>query len=416
MVRPEAVRIQDRVFVNSCGLSTLRERLPLLWPKPEHTLPSPKKRYRSSYRYPGWERLADPAKWGDVSTILVDIDDFELLLCLVDFSGLRDVLAERLGWRSAKGKVPFDPVSLFLLTSWQIFNGWSRAQTLRNLRKPRYADYAERFGFRADVFPTEGGLRYFLTTLGKHSTAQEKSVTVASGDRNVEVAIQELNQLLAQSVELIRESGVLSGVAWQRALLCPDGQIHEAAARMRCQDVTENCYQHAPRPCPAKEKGVRGCDCDASRCAIACKRATPQDPEARFIWYTGDNQDDQKEGEGFYGYRSLPLQLADRERRFSITLLDDVRPANQREEVPGTALLLQLEEHYPDLNVDAVAGDAGFGYDVFLRAVYNHLHARRVVNLRHHQTDDDQENWILRGYDDLGRPICPYGYSLVSNG
>ena len=106
----------------------------------------------------------------------------------------------------------------------------------------------------------------------------------------------------------------------------------------------------------------------------------------------------------------------DRERRFSITLLDDVLPANQREEVPGTALLLQLAEHYPDLKVAAVAGDAGYGYEVFLHTVYQHLQSRRVIALRHHQTDANQEQWVLRGYDDCGRPICPFGYSLVSNG
>jgi hypothetical protein len=241
-------------------------------------------------------------------------------------------------------------------------------------------------------------------------------VSVEQGDQTIQVAVQQLNQLLAQSVALVRESGVLSEAAWQQALICPDGQIHNAAARMRCQNVNESCYLPAPRPCPAKEKGVRGCDCDTPRCAQACKSATPQDREARFVWYTADNQDDEKDGEGFYGYRSLPLQLADQERRFSLTLLDDLRPANQREEVPASALLLQLSEHYPDLQVDAVAGDAGYGFEVFLHTVYDHLKARRVVNLRSHQTDQDQENWVLRGYDDQGRPICPYGYSLVSNG
>jgi hypothetical protein len=409
MARPEAARSQDAVFVDSCQLSALQERLPLLWPRPAHTSPSPKKRYRSSYQYPAWEELADLSNWAHY-------DDFELLLRLVDFSPLRDVLAERLGWKSALGKVPFDPLSLFLLTMWQIFNGWSRAKCLRKLRKPRYQDDAERFGFRDGDFPSEGGLRYFLTTLGENSTTQGECMSVEQGEQTIEVAVQQLNQLLSQSMALVRESGVLSEAAWQDALLCPDGQIHNAASRMRCQNVNESCYLPAPRPCPGKEKGFRGCDCDTPRCAIACKRATPQDYEARFVWYTADNQDDEKDGEGFYGYRSLPLQLADRERRFSLTLLDDVRPANAREEVPGTALLLQLPEHYPDLKVDAVAGDAGYGYDVFLHAVYDHLKARRVVNLRRHKTDENEENWVLRGYDDRGRPICPYGYSLISNG
>ena len=180
------------------------------------------------------------------------------------------------------------------------------------------------------------------------------------------------------------------------------------------------CYQPStaerPRPCPAREKGQRGCDCVTQACAQICKRATPRDPQARFVWYTGGNQDDGEEGQAHYGYRSLPLQLADRERRFSLTLLSDVRPANQREEVPAAALLLQLGDHYPDLGVDAVAGDAGLGFEVFLRTVYEHLGARRVVDLRGHESDRDEQGWVLRGYDDQGRPVCEYGYALRANG
>ena len=409
MARPEHTRTQDQVFVSNCNFSALREHLPLRWPRPVNTPPSPKKSYRSAYQYLGWGELEDPCSWAVY-------DDFELLLRLVDFSALRDVLAEQLGWISSKGQVPFDPVSMFLLTMWQIVNNWSRAETLRNLRKKRYADYAWLFGYREGVYPTEGGLRHFLTILGVNSTASGDSLSIQQGDQAIAVGVQQLNHLLDHSVALLRQSGVLSEAAWQQALLCPDGQIHEAASRMRCQNVTASCYQPPPRSCPAKAKGLRGCDCDTPHCAQVCKRATPQDPEARFVWYAGDNQDDEKDGQAFYGYRSLPLQLVDRERRFSITLLDDVRPANQREEVPATALVLQLAAHYPDLEIDAVAGDAGYGYDVFLHTVYDHLHARRVVDLRRHQTDQEQENWVVRGYDDRGRPICHYGYSLVANG
>jgi hypothetical protein len=409
MARPEYTRSQDPDFVGRCAFSSLKDRLPLRWPRPSDTPPSPKLRYRSHYQYLGWEDLREGLDWATV-------EDFDLLLRLVDFSPLREVLAERLGWTSAQGKVPFDPVSLFLLTLWQIINGWSRAETLRNLHKPRFADYAERFGFREGIFPSEGGLRHFLTTLGQNSLDQTHTVSVAQGNQITEVGLQPLNQLLSQSVALIRESGVLSELAWQQALICPDGQIHEAASRMRCSQVRASCYLPAPRSCPAKAKDLRGCDCDTPRCALMCKRATPWDQAARFVWYTADNQDDTKDGEGFYGYRSLPLQLADQERRFSITLLDDVLPANQREEVPASALLLQLTGHYPDLQVQAVAGDAGYGYPVFLQVVYDQLQARRVVDLRHHVTDEDPHNWVLRGYDDHGRPICPYGYSLVANG
>jgi hypothetical protein len=38
------------------------------------------------------------------------------------------------------------------------------------------------------------------------------------------------------------------------------------------------------------------------------------------------------------------------------------------------------------------------------------------VAQRHHQTDERQELWPVRGYDGRGSPLCPYGYRLVSNG
>jgi hypothetical protein len=68
------------------------------------------------------------------------------------------------------------------------------------------------------------------------------------------------------------------------------------------------------------------------------------------------------------------------------------------------------------LHVAAVAGDAGFGYDLPLHTIYAVLHARRVVDLRGHETDRDQTNWPVRGYDDHGRPLCAYGYAFTANG
>jgi len=413
---PEQTRAQDALFVAQCSLSGLRERLPLQWPTPAHMPPSPKQRYRSAYVYLGWSDLEDANKWEHFS-------EFDWVLRLVDFSGLRPVLAHLLGWTSARGWDPFDPVSMFLLSGWQICSRWTRAETLRNLRHPRYVDYAQRFGFRNAIYPTEGGLRYFLTTLGRNSDQAGEVVSVEYGNTAVPVAVQMLNQLLAQAVQLLCQAGLFSQQTWQQALICPDGQIHEAASRMRCSVVTETCYRPTnpenPRPCAAKDKGLHSCDCDTLVCARICKRATPRDPQARFIWYSADNQENQEEqedGEAHYGYRSLPLRLVDPVRRFSVTLLSDVRPANQREEVPAAALLLQLQAHYPDLQVDAVAGDAGFGYQAFLHTIYAHLRARRVVALRKHSTDENQALWTVRGYDDRGRPVCPYGYRLSSNG
>lgn len=421
---PVETRAQDRLFVTHCSLEGLRDRLPLRWPAPPDIPPSPKKSYRSHYIHLGGEDLQDPVAWEDLSS-------FDLVLRLIDFAPLRPVLAQRLGWISARGWKPFDPISMFLLHGWQITNGWSRAETLRQLKKTRNADYAQWFGFEDGDYPTEGGLRYWLTALGKHSETGD--TVVVDQNRQIEVAIQYLNQLLAQSIYLFVETDLITPQAWLQALLCPDGMIHDAASRLRCGDVRESCYQETspenPRPCLAKREGRRGCDCDTIACKSICRRATPRDPEARFIRYKGSNQQrndnpnqhttsnrDEKKGEPRYGYRSLPIQLAEFNRRFSVVLLGDFLAASAREENPAAALLLQLETFYPDLQVDAVAGDAGFGYQVFLHTVYDHLHARRVVDLRASKSDRDKAEWLSRRYDDKGRPICPFGYTLTANG
>lgn len=422
-----STRAHDTVFVDECSLSSLGQRLPLEWPTPPDTPASPKRDYRSHYVYRGWEDLLDTTCWEYLS-------DFDWVLRLVDFEGLRDVLAQRLGWTSACGKKPFDPVSMFLLLGWQITNGWSRAQTLRNLRNPRYADYVQRFGFEKNVLPTEGGVRYFLTALGQHSTVDGATITVAlDHDQYVEVAIQYLNQLIAGTVTLLREAGLITSEAWEHALTCPDGMIHDAASRMRCTSVKASCHQttspQQPRPCPAQENGKDGCDCDTLDCVQVCRRAPAREPQVRAVWYSGSNQsaqdstedgvasstDQEGAGELRFGYRSLVLQGAESTRRFSFVLLDDFLSANAREENPATALLLQLHSFYPDLDLGVVAGDAGVAYYAFLHATYQ-LGAKRVIDLRRHTADANKAAWPQRGYDDNGRPLCIYGYAFTANG
>jgi hypothetical protein len=421
-----AARAQNAEFVREGTFFQIQARLPLCWPTPPGIPPSPKRSYRSHYVYLGCSDLQDRQAW-------LHLSDFDLVVRLIDFSGLRPVLAQRLGWTSRRGWKPFDPVSMFLLQGWLITNGWKRAQTLKNLTDPRYEDYRDRFGFEEGAYPTEGGVRHFLTALGQHSDSAGETIRIELDDEPAaEVAIQYLNQLLVGAVQLIRQAGLFSPEAWTQALVCPDGMLHDAASHLRCAAVQESCYQptspQAPRPCPAKEKEQRGCDCDTLACANTCRHATPRDAEARFVHYSGSNQprhspnrpqDESKKKKGggrkCYGYRSLPLLLADPVRRFHVSLLQHFQAANGREEIPATALLLQLQRFYPDLHLDAVVGDAGFGFDVFLRTIYQ-LEARRVVDLRAHETDKDKSRWPLRGYDDRGRPICPFGYAFTANG
>jgi len=137
------------IFVSQCSLSGLQPSLPLQWPTPAQTPASPKKSYRSEYRYAWGAALANAQQvltWTELS-------EFDLLLLLVDFNGMRPVLAQLLGWESGRGWEPFDPLSFFLLVSWQIANRWRRSQVLKNLADERYADYAHGFGFREGVYP-----------------------------------------------------------------------------------------------------------------------------------------------------------------------------------------------------------------------------------------------------------------------
>jgi hypothetical protein len=67
------------------------------------------------------------------------------------------------------------------------------------------------------------------------------------------------------------------------------------------------------------------------------------------------------------------------------------------------------------LGIDAVAADAGVGYYAFLHASYT-LGAKRVVDLRADPSDKDPTHWTMRGYDDKGRPVCPFGYAFTANG
>lgn len=420
-------RAQDAQFAAQCSWTALRDHLPLRWPAPATTPACPKRRFRSQYVYGGWQDLADPQVWPHLA-------EFDLLLRLVDYTPLRAVLAHLLGWRSGRGWIPFDPLSLFLLIGWQLVNGWTRGATLAHLAEPRYQDYAQAFGFRNGVYPTEGGLRYFLTALGQPRPELDLRIPLpAVGEAAADqVALHRINYLLAQAVQLLVAPGFITAAAWQQALLCPDGMIQLAASRLRCTAVTAACYQPtsaaAPRPCAAKAKDRRGCDCQTSACQQVCRFAPPRDAQARCVWYTGTNQPagspnqandaptKPAPGRLYYGYRSLPLQLADPQRRCSIVLLNHFQSAEASEEPSASAELLALAQLYPTLRVAAVAGDAAFGYERPLHLIYATLHSRRVVDLRRHDTDKDPTGWLRRGYDDRGRPLCAFGYPLTANG
>ena len=119
---------------------------------------------------------------------------------------------------------------------------------------------------------------------------------------------------------------------------------------MGCPQITDTCYEAAPRPCPAKEAGKEGCDgstepsaraqaeglaevCTQEACAQACRRATPLDAEARYIHYEGRNKyadlptQDHSRGRDVYGYAPNPDRILNGRFAWAWTLrTDPIRP------------------------------------------------------------------------------------------
>jgi len=416
---PAQQRFRDPLLRATLSFPALLKKLPLSLPVPLDIPPSPKRHYRSQYVYRGYDDLRDPTAWATFSL-------FDLTLRLIDFSALEALLAQRVYAPSARGHVPFHPLSLFLLHAWRIDNDWPRTVALRNLAHPAYADYRQRFGFSPGIYPTEGGLRHFETRLGAET-----------GDA-----------LIAQTVALARAAGCISPDAIAHGILGVDGMLHDAASRISpTASVEDSCSEPRPRPCPAKDKERTGCPCTDTACARVCQHATPRDPQARFIVYQGHNQTDSPNasatlsprpgeaplamasrlrrratdkstpvrGQPRYGYRSVCERLIDPRYRTSWVLADALLTATAPEDKTATKIMEQVVERYAWVHWEFVVADAGEGRGPFLSTAYRRG-LRRVIGLRADRSDANHQQWAIRGYDDKGIPVCPFGYRLHPNG
>jgi len=139
--------------------TALAPQLPLRFPV-DPTLPaSPKTRYRSAYQPPDPLAGPDPAQWADLT-------DFEVALHLIDFSGLERALATAYV-ASAKGQVPFHPVSLFLCLCLRREQQLSWRALARLLHHDQHgAGWRAHFGFADGVTPSASGLRHFQNAVG----------------------------------------------------------------------------------------------------------------------------------------------------------------------------------------------------------------------------------------------------------
>lgn len=386
-------------FVKTFSLEALKDRLPFRFLVPKQVPPSPKSQYRSQYHYPSYGDLAD-------LTILASLTVFEIALRLIDFSPLRDYLAHLYYTGSAKGQVPFDPVSLFLcvLLRRELDIGWLRLARL--LAGEHGAGWRRLFGLQEGQTPSASGLRYFFKTVG-------------------EEVFDELCPLftdLLHQADLLPEHSTFPGDPPERGVtLSHDLMLHEARSKMGCSQVTETCYQAAPRPCPAKGAGQEGCDCTEEACAQACRRATPLDREARYIHYEGRNKhadlpaQDHSRGRDVYGYASNPDRLIDDRFACAWTIRTGLHPANADERDLFPKSFTYLRARFPWLKIGEVLADAALGFQCCLDPIWE-AGALRMVDIRAAEGDDDLEVQLRRGYNEKGHPLCIHRYPMHPNG
>jgi hypothetical protein len=402
-------RAQNRKALASFRLHKLNQKLPLVLPCDPDLPPSPKPRYRSAYRYLGFNDLNEET----VETF----SPFEISVRLFDYSALEPLLAAYIYVSSAKGQVPFHPVSMYLLSLYRRERHLSRHEVLRILRHPKDGQTLRRcagFGglFQSgDDFPSESGLRYF------------------EGRLTPELQ-QEINAL---QLDALYQAGLLpikpGADEKTKATLSFDGMLHEARSRMRCSSVKAGCYEPAPRPCPAKEKGKQGCECADEACADICQHATPRDPEARFIVYTGNNKRAQSSpntpvetrkqhsrvSRMVFGYYSYAGQILDDELATYWILPAAFGSATCGDPALFPDNFAYLQGRFLWLKVGEVLADAGVCEQTCLDAIWQ-AGALRMVDIRAHKSDEDPDLQLARGYDENGYPLCPFGYVLHSNG
>jgi hypothetical protein len=227
--------------------------------------------------------------------------------------------------------------------------------------------------------------------------------------------------------ECLHEAGVLpkhstfpGDPAARGVTISHDIMLHQARSRMRCSHVCATCYQKAPRPCPAREAGKPGCDCTGEDCKTACHLATPLDPEARSIYYSGRNKHDEPNGEKskgklVFGYASNPDRLLDDRFAVAWTVRTDLHAANADERALFPASFAQLQRDLGGRPIGEVLADAAVGFEVCLLPIWQ-AGALRMVDTRADKDDPKPATQHRRSYDDHGHPLCVHGYTLQSNG
>ena len=400
-------RAQNPQALEPFTLHHLKQKLPLVFPRDPNLPPSPKPRYRSDYRYLGFDDLTEET--------IETFSSFEIAMRLFDYSNLELLLAAHIYVASARGQKPFHPVSMYLLSVYRREQNLSRHEVLRILKHPQDGltlrrcagfDGPEQF---TEGFPSESGLRYF------------------EGQLTPELQ-QEINAL---QLDVLYQAGLLptKPETNEKVTLSCDGMLHEARSHIRCSSVKASCYEPVPRPCFAQEKGKLGCDCDTEECADICRQATPRDSEARLVVYTGNNKRARKSPNTplqtraqrsrikrlVYGYYSYAGQLLDNTLATYWILPAAFGPATCGDPALFPDNFAYLQTRFPWLQVGEVLADAGACEQTCLDAIW-YAGALRLVDICANKSDKDLNLRLQRGYNENGHPLCPFGYVLRSNG
>lgn len=400
-------RLLTENFVDTFQWSTVYPMLPLRLVVPAGVSSWQPRLCRSYYRWlPPEETLT--------AETLQGLDDFDLVLRLFDFSPWRPMLAQR--FRSHMGPPPFDPVTIGLAALLARCKGWSWPTLLTELHSAeRGAGYCRRLGFTPHDLPCTSTFR-----MAFHNTDQ--------------AWVQQCADSLALSLMaygLIPTHSTFPGDPAERGVsIATDCQLVAARCRMRCRYQNPNCFLPLDeRTCAAREDDKEGCACDSDACAEYCQHATPRDPAAAYVFYSGSNQPSssqpepsssdshsQKRGKHHFGYKSKAFNVVD-DRLFSFwSLSGPFSPANRNDHLLTIPGFRALARRFPGLQIAEVLGDAGEGFDEILRFVYHDLHALRTIRIRHHDCDKNSLTCLERGYDAHGNPLCPHGYLLAFNG
>jgi hypothetical protein len=395
-------------FQASFHWEAIRRLLPFPLVVPAGIPTPPPRRYRSHYL---WLPPDDITTADD----LVGLDDFDLVLRLFDFSAWRPILAQR--FASHFGPPVFDPVSLGLGTLLARGRGWGWSKLHQELHSAeRGQGYCRRLGFASRDLPAASTWRMALTG----TTAgwwQQCADSLALG---------------LMALAIIPDRSTFPGDPPQRGVsIATDSQLVDARSHRRCRHQNPACFLPlSERTCAAQADGKEGCDCDTPACIERCRLVTARDPEATYVYYSGSNQppskakgtDDagtnsnKKGGQHRFGYKSKAFNVID-DRLFTYWALSGpFTSANRNDHLQTLPGLQSLRQRFPSLQIGEVSGDAGEGVDEVLRYVHHDLGALRLIDQRHHPSDQDPLACLTRGYDEKGTPLCPHGYRLAFNG